>query len=536
VDELTQFLGIDLGTTYSVAATVDAAGRPMVLRTPAGAETVPSVVCFESADSVVVGDQARELAAVRPAHTVTLVKRLMGTDRLFEFHGVTHTPESISALILRAIVDGVLPDRDGTPVPAVVTVPAYFGIREREATQQAGLLAGLRILELASEPVAAALHYGTSRGRAAGPTLVYDLGGGTFDVTVLRAAAGGTDVVAVDGDMDLGGADWDQRLLAHLLDRFVHQVGPADDPADDAAFMIELTQVAERIKRALTHTRSNEVVLRHGGASARVAVTRAEFATMTRDLTDRTGDCVRRILATAGLTPGDIADCLLVGGSTRMPMIAESLRGEFGWSPRLHDPDLAVAKGAALRAGQLVETEGKWVTPGWATDPGRPRPTASTPAPAPAVPFLSSVVPRSFGLLIQDSTDPTGQRRFVEHVIHQNDPLPADGREITVATILDDQGPVRIEVYEQAGFVESPEVANNRRVLDGELTGLPSGLKAGSALTVALHLGLDGRLRVTAREPKSRTELTLEAYVDGVLDANDLQQQAKRLTHLSVRQ
>jgi molecular chaperone DnaK len=246
---------------------------------------------------------------------------------------------------------------------------------------------------------------------------------------------------------------------------------------------------------------------------------------------------VRRILATAGLATGDIAGCLLVGGSTRMPMIADSLRGEFGWSPRLHDPDLAVAKGAALRAWQLVEAEAKWVTPGWATDPGRLQPTsASTPAPAPTVPFLSSVVPRSFGLLIHDSTDPTGQRRFVEHVIHQNEPLPADGHEITVATILDDQRDVRIEVYEQAGFVASPDVGNSRRVLDGELAGLPAGLKAGSALIVTLHLGLDGRLRVTAREPKSRIELTLEAYVDGVLDANDLQHQAKRMTHLSVRQ
>jgi molecular chaperone DnaK len=534
---VTQFLGIDLGTTNSVAATVDAAGRPMVLRNPAGAETVPSVVSFVAADSVVVGDQARDLAVIDPGHTVALVKRLMGTDRLFEFHGAEHTPESISALILRAIVDGVLPHRDGTPVPAVVTVPAYFGIREREATQQAGLLAGLRILELASEPVAAALHYEASRGRATGPILVYDLGGGTFDVTVLGVDAAGTHVVAVDGDMDLGGADWDQRLRTHLLDRFVEQVGAADDPGDDATFMTDLTLVAERAKRALTHTQSHEVPLRHDGRTARLTVTRAEFTAMTRDLTDRTGDCVRRILATASLAPGDITDCLLVGGSTRMPMIAESLRAEFGWSPRSHDPDLAVAKGAALRAWQLVEAEPAWVTPAWATDPARPQRTdSSTPVPAAAVPFLSSVVPRSFGLLIHDSTDPAGQRRYVEHVIHQNEPLPAEGHEITVATILEDQATVRIEVYEQAGFVESPEVHDNRRVLDGELAGLPDGLTAGSALTIALHLGLDGRLRVTAREPRSGTELTLEAYVDGVLDANDRLRQAHRLAHLSVRQ
>jgi molecular chaperone DnaK (HSP70) len=533
VEELTPFLGIDLGTTNSVAASVDAEGRPMVLRNPAGAETVPSVVRFVSAEAVIVGDQARELAAVDPAHTVALVKRLMGTDRLFEFHGVEHTPESISALILRAIVDGVLPNRGGTPVPAVITVPAYFGIREREATQQAGLLAGLRVLELVSEPVAAALHY---RPRGDGPVVVYDLGGGTFDVTVLRIRGTGSEVVAVDGDMDLGGADWDQRLRAHLLDRFVETVGPARDPAEDPAFMTELTLLAERAKKALTHTRTHEVALRHDGATARITVSQDEFAAMTRDLTDRTGDCVRRILATAGLAPGEVADCLLVGGSTRMPQVASALREWFGWNPRSHDPDLAVAKGAALRAWQLVDAEQAWVTPGWATDPVPARPSAPESTPAASVPFLSSVVPRSFGLLIHDSSDPRGQRRYVQHVIHQNAPLPADGHEIKVATILKDQATVRIEVYEQAGFVESAELDDNRRVLDGQLSGLPSGLEAGSPLIVALHLGLDGRLRVTAREPRSGVSLTLEAYVDGVLDANDRLQQAQRLTRLTVRQ
>ncbi|MBU2668229.1 Hsp70 family protein [Actinoplanes bogorensis] len=514
-----------------MAATIDATGRPVVLRNPMGAELVPSVVSFAPGGAV-VGDEARQLAAIAPELTVALVKRQMGTGRRFEFHGVEHTPESISSLILRAVVDGVAPDRPPTGLPVVVTVPAYFGIREREATQQAALLAGLEVLELIGEPVAAALHHGAT---GPGTLVVYDLGGGTFDATVLRSDSGGPQIVAVDGDMDLGGADWDARLHSHLADRFVELTG-ADEALDDAAFMTGLTATAERTKRALTGTQAHEVVLRHDGRTARITVTRAEFESMTRDLTASTVDCVRRMLAQTGLAPGDVTGYLLVGGSTRMPMVAEAIEAELGLRPRRHEPELAVAKGAALRAAALTRTGPAWVTPGWGFEAATPGPATSGSESEPArTPFLSSVVPRSFGLLIHDSADPDGQRRYVQHVIHQNDPLPGD-RGITVATVLDDQATVRIEVFEQAGFVESPEFADNQRVLDGEFTGLPAGLPAGSPLEVRLSLGLDGRLSLTAREPRSATELRLEAYVDGVLDSAARGQQAASLAALTVRQ
>ncbi len=539
--QLTPFLGIDLGTSNSVAATVDQHGQAIALRNTAGDELTPSVVSFPSPGTVRVGQQARADAGSRPELTVALVKRQMGTDRMFSFHGVQQTPESLSALILRAIVDGVLPGHDDRAVPAVITVPAYFGIREREATQQAGLLAGLDVLELASEPVAAAMHYGAGRMPADGSVVVYDLGGGTFDATVLRNGSGGVQVVAVDGDMDLGGADWDRRLRDHLLDVFVDQAQPTDDPADDIAFMTELTTVAERAKRALSGVLSHRVVLRHAGRTVTLSITRSEFEGMTRDLTDRTLACLRRLLSASSATGAPaVTTCLMVGGSTRMPMIAQALRDEFGWAGRLLDPDLAVAKGAALRAAQLVGSRPAWVTPGWAAPVSPPRTAGDDPADEGTddarLPFLGSVVPRSLGLLIQDSHDATGRRRYIEHVIHQNDPLPVEGQEITVATILDDQATVRIEVYEQAGFVESPDPEHNRRVLDGQLSGLPEGLPAGSPLQIALRLGLDGRLRLTAREPGSGRVLGLEAYIDGVLDAADRSRQAERLSQLSVSQ
>jgi molecular chaperone DnaK (HSP70) len=533
-------LGIDLGTTYSVVATV-VGGEPTVLRNPVGEETTPSVVCFESPGSVQVGAAAKAAAPVLPDLTVALVKRLMGLDRRFCFHGAEYSPESISALLLRALVDGALPDRGGATVPAVITVPAYFGIREREATQQAGLMAGLDVLELVSEPLAAAIHYGFSGQPSGGAVLVYDLGGGTFDATVL-AFDGGARVVATDGDTELGGADWDRRLAAHLLDTFVDRARPAQDPADDPAFMEQLTLTAETLKRALTTTTSHQVRIRGCGRAVTLGVTRAELELMTRDLVDSSVACVRRLLAAAaarGAPP--VSHCLLVGGASRMPMIGAAVAAEFGWQVRLHDPDLAVAKGAAIRAQQLFREGPDWRTPHWGFEVADPHRPAAPPAPPERerpgwTATANPVVARSLGLLVHDSHDRSGQRRFVDHLIHQHDPLPVTGRDAVVATILDDQRSVRIEVFEQAGAVPSAEVAHNRRVLDGELSGLPAPLPAGSPIRIGLALGRDGRISVTAAEPASGATLTLEAYIDGVLDTAERERMARSLSGLTIRQ
>lgn len=536
---MTRPYGIDLGTTYSVIATVDDHGRPVVLCNPLGAATTPSVVCFETPASVLVGAAAKDAAATLPDLTVSLVKRQMGTDRLLAFHGVEYSPESVSALILRAVVDGAVPDAAGTALPVVVTVPAYFGIAEREATQEACLLAGLDVLELVAEPLAAAIHYGVSNNDS-GSVLVYDLGGGTFDATVLTFD-GTAHVVATDGDTELGGADWDRRLAAALLERFLALAPAASDPTDDTGFLTELVQVAETTKRALSSVTAHRVTLRGAGGTATVTVTRQELEAMTRDLVDSTLACLRRLLNAAdraGAPP--VRRCLLVGGSSRMPMIGAALAAEFGWPVSLHDPDLAVAKGAALRAYQLRPQDPAWVTPWWGTEAVVPIATPSADAPDGGRPRaaspVGSVVSRSIGLLIHDSHDRTGTRTFVEHVIHQNDPLPVVDREVVVATILRGQAAIRIQVYEQAGALESAEVEHNRRVLDGELSGLPQGLPPGSPIAVRLGLGLDGRLSVHAVEPGSGATLQLEAYIDGVLDRTGRDRMAAGLARLAVRQ
>ncbi|MGH3568151.1 MAG: Hsp70 family protein [Pseudonocardia sp.] len=508
-------LGIDLGTTYSAVAVVDVSGRPRVLPNRLGELTTPSCVSFLDRTNVQVGSLAKQRRSDDPDNTVSLIKRQMGTDYPLEFHGVTHTPESVSAILLRALVEDAAAAMDapvGDPVRAVVTVPAYFGLREREATQQAAELAGIEVLELVAEPVAAALHYGVAD-TADRTILVYDLGGGTFDCTVLRSVAGSVDVLATDGDSHLGGAEVDERLGDVLLDRLAAELpDDADHPADDAAMVQEVMRLAEVAKRNLTGKQSHRVTLRHAGSVLRVNVDREMVAGVSRDMIDRTMAIVERLLATAGAGVR-IDDVVLVGGSSRLPAVAEALTVRFGRGPLMADPELAVALGAAVRADRLTRIPVTGII------------AASTHAVA--------VLPRGVGVLIRDSNDPAGLREFVQHVVPANTPLPATVT-APVATILDKQSSVRIQVFEQAGAVASEELGHNRRVLDGEFSGLPD-LPAGARVDVTLSVGLDGRLAVTAREVLGGAELRLEAYVDGVVDGAAIERLAASTSALTIR-
>ena len=514
---MTVILGIDLGTTYSAVATIDSSGRPRVLPNRLGEETTPSVVSFLDDREVVVGTLAKDRRATDPAGTVALVKRHMGTHYPLDFHGVAHTPESVSALILRALVEDAAAElgapTDG-PVRAVVTVPAYFGLREKEATQQAARLAGIEVLELVAEPVAAALHYGVAD--AADRTiLVYDLGGGTFDCTVLRCSGGNVAVLATDGDSHLGGAEVDERLGDTLIGRLADVLPPdADDPADDEALVQEVIGLAEIAKRNLGVRERSPVTLRHAGQVLRVDVDRAMVEEISGDLVDRTMVIVERLMAAAG--PGvHVDEVVLVGGSSRLPQVARALAARFRRAPLLSDPELAVARGAAVRADRLAGATTRGI-----------RALADTQAVA--------VLPRGVGVLVRDSHDREGLREFVHHVLKANTPLPAEAT-APFATILDNQTTVRIQVFEQAGAVVSEEVAHNRRVLDGEFSGLRD-RPAGSRVDVTISVGLDGRLSVTAREAKRGKELALEAYVEGVVDAAEAADLAGRTSTIMIRQ
>lgn len=518
-------IGIDLGTTFSAVATVGRLGRPEVLTNALGERTMPSVVHFESASSVWVGRAARNAAMVDPDNTVALIKRHMGTEHDLLFHDVRHTPESVSALILRSLADIAIDQLGGNGddrIRAVVTVPAYFGIREREATSQAARLAGIEVLELLSEPVAAALHYGTSAlGTGNRSMLVYDLGGGTFDTTVLRVGSGGVTVVATDGDSHLGGADWDDRIAGYIAESFTSATGV--DPYDDDEFAQQLPRIAESAKLALTELTTHRMALRCGGAAATVELDRETLERIGSDLLQRTVTIVDRVLADArdkGVR--QVEDVILVGGASRMPAVAAAVEQHLRIAPRLVEPDLAVVFGAAVRAHQLGSDDSRSSLrlAGGLSAVIADKPTVS-------------VVPRSFGVLVHDSDDPQAQRQMVVHTVHRNSPLPASAT-LAFCTVVDGQDRVRVQVFEQAGDLPSDEPADNRRVLDGELTGLPQ-LTAGSRIDITLRVSTDGLLSVVAREPRSRRELTLQAYVDGVVDSDTTDQLAGALTGMAIR-
>ncbi|WP_237047847.1 Hsp70 family protein [Lentzea guizhouensis] len=351
----TKAFGIDLGTTHSVLAHVDYSGRPVVVANTLDEEITPSTVYFEAPFEVTVGTTAKNSAIVEPRNYSQLVKRHMGAHGVhYPHHGHDYSPVEISALVLKYLAEC---GRRATGVvvqDVVITVPAHFGVAERNATRAAGTIAGLTVRDVIVEPVAAALHYGYGRADEPGVrhVLVCDLGGGTCDTTVIRIEGDRVQVVCTKGEGDLGGADWDERVLDHLVDEFVRQ-HPRVDPTADPEFMYAAAQRAEELKKELSSAQTRHTDLRFTTAVARVELTRTELEELTSDLLDRVVDLTRRTVEEAGRKGvRDLDDVLLVGGMTKSPAVGAALRERLGLEPKLHEPHLAVAKGAAIHASQ----------------------------------------------------------------------------------------------------------------------------------------------------------------------------------------
>lgn len=517
-------VGIDLGTTNSVVATVDDHGNVVILPNASGGELTPSVVYFDSDGTIVVGEEAVQATAVDPDHGVQLIKRAMGTDYPVRVRDQEHTPESISALILKQLAGGAV-GHDGK-VSAVITVPAYFGLGEREATYQAGVIAGLDVLELLDEPVAAATHYGLTAGGNR-TVLVYDLGGGTFDTTMLRISGGTVKVIATDGHHELGGADVDRRLLDLILERLEEQLtrDQVDELAEDQRLLGELILDAEAAKKDLSARTSRQVFVRTPTGRVPVTITRADLDAACGDLYETTAEVIQRVLGAAGMRSAEgIDDVIMVGGSSRIPVLAERLTSLLSKVPRLVEPDLAVAKGAALRAHYLLATPQLSALAAARGGTGQPAGAGQ----------VAPVTARAIGILIEDSYDASGQRSYVEHIIAANTSLPVERTADRFGTILPNQESVRIQVYEQAGPIPSPEVGHNRRVLDGELTQLGK-LTAGSVINITMRIAVDGRLTVIAHEPRSRRELRLEAFIEGVTDSAETERLATLVGRARLR-
>jgi molecular chaperone DnaK len=532
--------GIDLGTTNSCISYVDKTGRPVVLKSANGDDTTPSVVYFESPENVVVGKQAKDSAILFPGQIAELVKREMGHEVHYNFFGQDHTPESISALILREQARAAQASTGEKVEDVVITVPAYFGVLEREATRKAGQIAGLNVLNVLAEPVAAALDYQALTDSAGVRHIfVYDLGGGTFDTTVIRLDGHDIQVVCTDGNHRLGGADWDNKIIEFLLKGFTDQ-NPDLDPGGDEQFMQELAIAADQLKRALSTATTRRYNARYSGAVAQLELTREQLESLTSELLERTMQITERTIDTAGQKGvHGFDDVLLVGGMTLMPAIAQTLKERFGLQARLQDPHLAVAKGAARfalmqKVKVTMAEEGDQAAEEVADRLG----ISVQQVVDMAGQKVATVVPRAFGIKVVDPDDPAFKtnpdlaREYISHLLTANTPLPADSGPQPFCTVYDNQREVKLEVWEQAGSVASEELEHNNHIGEGVLRDLPP-RPARAPFEVVFYMTETGLLKVHGREADSGREIRFEIQI-GSLDEAEVRQAARAVARYEV--
>ena len=479
--------GIDLGTTMSVVAQVNGAGAPVVLPNAEGSPTTPSIVLFDSGHAI-VGAVARESLATEPESVVQLVKRHIGSGWTFDYGGASYRPEHVSALILRKLVqDAQL--LAGPITQAAITVPAYFSDPMRAATMRAGELAGLDVLGLLSEPTAAALAYGYDRRPSGATGAVIDLGGGTFDVTVMEYDGAELTVRATGGDAYLGGANFDKVLFDYFAERFEAAHGvDINDP--DALSIEECMRVsqdwllrASRAKHDLTARDRTSVALQAAGLMLRVDVTRGDFIARSSILLDEMTEKMVDVVAAAGVTPADISVVLPVGGATRIPAVRARIREIFGVEPDTSvRPDEAVALGAALFAAQRqLERGGALVLEPEARDYLKEL-------------SVTDVAAHSLGISAFETTQ-AGQRPVMTPLLPRNTALPFSAQR-TFYTMR--AGETRIVVPILEGETTDPDLC--RRVGVVVVDGLPPGRAAHQPVSVTMSLNRDGILQVSATD------------------------------------
>ncbi len=544
--------GIDLGTTYSAIAYVDEHGKPVIIPNQESERITPSVVLFDG-NNIIVGNTAKEAAKVEPHRVVARIKQQMGDPNfVFEYEGQAFSPEDISSFILRKVVGDAEIALGDRITDVVITCPAYFGTAEREATANAGRLAGLNVRAILNEPTAGAIAYGLERGDDQ-VVLVYDLGGGTFDITMIEIKDRLIRVICTGGDHRLGGVLRDEAIVMYLAEQFREQTGETSDPLDDPEVLNDLFLQAERGKKTLTQREKAPFRVTHAGQQARVELDRAKFEEISKHLLDRTIELTHEMLADArnkGYTRFD--KIILVGGATRMPQVRNRLVAEFNLEPELYDPDESVAKGAALYAlkESLLDQVQDFLSTRTAASGEAISPidlsSVSEEQVAEALDHLEqelgftltgpvrelvntrivNVLSKSLGVVARDDQS----RDVVVYLLPRNAEVPL---ERTTDFGTDAENQVAVDIRVMSGERDSIDPLDCQEVGVATLS-LPDRLPARSPIRVKFAINQDGRLAVTAADLTGGGSIDVTFETEAVMNAEEVAERSTALRLLRV--